>query len=106
MTVAVNKCNITKQVKGYLDALYWGAKNGSKIDAILENYIGYLNCATVKPEPCYKDDCKEFFLRYVCDLEITDITSVVKENTVTFTVNLEDINVNNLFSKQFSKQFN
>jgi hypothetical protein len=51
--VAANKCNIPSLALKTLYKLYYGEICVNSSYSILENYIEYLNCPTVKVVPCY-----------------------------------------------------
>jgi hypothetical protein len=103
MSVAVNKCGITKYVKGYVDELFWGSSNGSNQKAILENYLQYLGCSTAEHNICYPDDCQETKVTVTCSLAVEGILSSVQDNVVTFIVDIGEYS--ELFETEFTKQF-
>lgn len=93
--IVAAKCNITKYALDKLHQIQWGFKPKDKIgdDIILENYLEYLDCSTVKPYICHPDNCVNETIILVCEVLVEGITySIAEDNkTVTFSVNSDAI---------------
>ena len=87
------KCNITSSVLKKLNKLYWGFSSEYIEDKILENYIEYLACPTIKLVICNNDDCTNPTTIIDCAIQVTGMIFVVDNdnNTITFSIPEESI---------------
>lgn len=75
-----NKCNITKYALAKYNAMKYGFSCEDVERPILENYIVYLNCATVNIVVCSPDNCVNDPIVNTCSLRITDINVDLAED--------------------------
>lgn len=89
--MVVNKCQITKHSIDAINKLYWGINCKNNNDAIYENYIGYLACATVTQSNCYPDTCLSSTVDFVCNMSVTGIDYTINEDGITATFNINNL---------------
>jgi len=81
MTVAA-KCNITSSALKVLNELYWGTKDNTVDDVILENYAESLGCSVMNI--CNEDNCINLTETLNCALVLSKISVTTDLNTATF----------------------
>lgn len=85
------KCNITTLALEQLSVLQFGGKLcKSNIEALIENYIEYLDCEEIDLTICNPDNCKNDPIIFNCNFNVLRITADVTSQIMVFTVGPSD----------------